>query len=487
MRFLGRAVIGLFLAAVSFGLLTVAGITVFRAYQLRMAGGEAPGQGRERIFAVNVVTVTPATISPVLTVYGEVGARRRLDLRAPAAGRIVELAPGFSDGGEVEAGQLLLRVDPVPFEIALALAENALGEAEAEVADAARALLLARDDLAAAEAQAALREAALARQRELADRGLGTAAERESTELAASTAAQSVLSRRQSLAAAEARVAQAGAARARQEIALGQAERDLADTNLVADFAGSLAAVTAVAGGIVGQNEKLGELIDPTALEVSFRVSTAEFARLIDTQGRLKPAETTVLLDVSGAEILAKGELQRVSAAVGEGMTGRLIYAGMGAAPGFRPGDFVAVQIAEPPLEGVALIPSAAVGRAGTVLALGPDDRLEEIAVRVLRRQGDDVIIKAGALAGRQITAERSALIGAGIKVRALAPEAAAPAPEPAAEFVELTPEKRAELIAFVEGNERMPPEAKARVLAQLREEKVPARVVEGIEKRMGG
>ena len=53
--------------------------------------------------------------------------------------------------------------------------------------------------------------------------------------------------------------------------------------------------------------------------------------------------------------------------------------------------------------------------------------------------------------------------------------------------MVELTPERRAKLVAFIEGNQRMPTEAKERVLGQLRQDKVPAQIVERIESRIGG
>jgi hypothetical protein len=53
--------------------------------------------------------------------------------------------------------------------------------------------------------------------------------------------------------------------------------------------------------------------------------------------------------------------------------------------------------------------------------------------------------------------------------------------------MLELTDERRAKLVAFVEGNTRMPPDAKTRVLAQLAEPQVPAQVVARIESRMGG
>lgn len=54
-------------------------------------------------------------------------------------------------------------------------------------------------------------------------------------------------------------------------------------------------------------------------------------------------------------------------------------------------------------------------------------------------------------------------------------------------EMLELSAERRARLVAFVEANDRMPQEAKARVLAQLAEPQVPAQMVARIESRMGG
>ena len=488
MRFLIRSVTGLFLLSVTLGLLVLAGTTVKSALDERAAREARPAVARERVFAANVVTVTPGRIVPELTAFGSVESRRTLELRAATGGRIVQIFDDFDEGAAVEAGQVLIRIDPADAQTTLDLARTALAEAEAEQAEALRALDLARDDLAFAERQAGLREQALARQKELDGRGLGTAADLESAELAAAAAAQAVLSRHQALAQAEARRDNAAIAVARQGLNVAEAERGLADTVIRAGFAGVLSNVAAIEGGLVSVNEKLAEVIDPDALEVSFRVSTAQYARLIDAAGRLLPTQVSVALDVLGAEIVAEGRLSRVGAAVGEGQTGRLIYAALDAAPGFRPGDFVIVRVAEPELLGVARVPAASIAADGTVLALGPEDRLEEVPVEVLRRQDDDVIIRAAALAGREIVSERSPLLGAGIKVRPLRPAVegqAEAAEEP--EFVDLTPERRAELIAFIEGNAFMPDEAKARVLAQLQQDRVPARVVARIEERMGG
>ncbi|MEY4871537.1 MAG: hypothetical protein RLZZ563_867 [Pseudomonadota bacterium] len=487
MRFFGRTMSGLFLAALTLAILALAVRVIVGAFQDRMADGDGPGPAEERVVSATVLQIEAATIVPEFVAYGEVRAVRTLELRAPQGGRVAELSPGFADGAAVTAGEVLVRLDPAEATAARDLAAAALAEAEAAGREAAGALILARDDLAAAEDQVALRAQALARQRDIEARGAGSAAAVETAALAESSAEQALLSSRAALAGAEARVDQTAIAVQRARISLTEAERALAETVIRAEFTGRLNGVAAVvAGGQVSANERLGEIIDPSALEVTFRLSTAQYARLIDDTGALVPARVTVSLDVAGADIAAEGRVVRTGASGAEAGGGRLVYAALDTTRGLRPGDFVTLRIAEPALNNVAELPAAALDAAGRVLALDPEDRLTEVAVEVLRRQGDRVIVAPGALIGREVVAERSPLIGAGIKVRPVRPgdltEARA---EP--EDVALTDDHRAELIAAVEGNSQMPEDAKARVIEQLQQDRVPVQVIERIEARMGG
>ena len=485
MKFLRRSLVGVFLMSVTVGLITWAGTSVYGALQARLLDEPSQRPARERVFAANVMTVMPETIRPVLSTFGEVRARRTLELRAATGGEIVWLADRFEDGGQVIAGDLLARVDPAEAQSALETAQADFSEAEADVRDAERALGLAGEDVAAAQAQARLRAQALERQRDLLERGVGSAAAVETAELAASSADQSVLSRRQAQASAETRIDQARTALERRRIALARAERELADTEIFAEFSGVLSDVSAVVGGLVSSNERLAELIDPDALEVSFRVSTPQYTRLLTDSGRLVGADITAKIDILGVDLTARGVISRESGAVGAGQTGRLLFARLEDTVGFRPGDFVSVLIEEPPLERVARLPATAVDASGTVLTLGEDDRLGVSTVEVLRRERDDVIVRARGLTGQEIVSERTPLLGAGIRIRPVRPGGAEVAEAP--EMLTLEPERRARLVAFVEGNAFMPDDAKARVLAQLAEELVPAQVVERIESRMGG
>ena len=488
MRFLRRSLVGLFLLSVTIGVIAYAGQTIRMAVQERMSEETRSRPARERVFAVNVIEFAPETITPVLTSFGEVRSRRTLEVRATAGGTIVELADAFEEGGQIEAGQLLLAVDASDAKSTLDVAKTDLAEAEAEQREAVAALDLANEDVQAADEQLSLRSQALDRAQGLFQRKIGTESAVESALLAQASAKQAVLNKRQALAQAQARVDQAATALARREIALAEAERRLAETSLYAEFSGTLSDVTVVKGGLVQNTERVAELVDTTALEVSFRVSTTEYVRLLDDAGKLSAADVTVTLDVLGVDLNATGKISRESAAVGDGQTGRLLFAKIDKPQGFRPGDFVSVKINEPELRFVMSLPAAAVDAAGTVLVLGEEDRLESVAVNVLRRQGDNVLVRSRDLMGRKIVAERSPLLGEGIKVRPLAPSdgTAIPVPEEPA-MVELTEERRAKLVAFVEGNKRMPAEAKQRVLSQLSKPQVPAKVVERIEARMGG
>lgn len=479
MRFLRRSLIGLLLMAVSLGLLGLAAISIGNAMRASL-GEDGPGRPpQERVVAANVTMLTPAPIAPRMTAFGMVEARRTLDLRFKTSGTVVFVADSFRNGLSVKEGDVLVRLDPVPATEALALARAGLTEAQAAADEAAAAVLLAQDDLAAAEAQAALRRQALTRQEDLAARGAGSPQAVETAELAASSADQAVLSRRQALASAKARVDQTAVTVTRAQIALTEAERALAETELRPGLSGRVDGVTLVPGAVVTANEAAGRIIDPLALDVAVRLSTAQFGTLLGADGSLQGG--SVAIKPGGAEARLTGTLDRVGAAVGDGQTGRLIYVAVDPAPGvetlLQPGDFVTVSIDEAALPGAAILPATAVGPNSTLLALGREDRLEEVPVNVLRRQGDDVIIAVGPLAGREVVTERSAFLGDGIRIRPIRPEAA----------VTLTPERRAELVALVEAHPALPEAEKTALLQALQGDTVPAAVIARLEDRMDG
>jgi RND family efflux transporter MFP subunit len=468
MRFFSRSIMGVFLAAVTFALLLAAAQVIVSAAASR-EGGRPGGAAEERVFAANVIRVEPTRILPAMTAYGEVRARRTLQLRSAGGGVVVDMAPGLEEGASVSEGDLLIQLDPADATSTRDLAQAGVAEALAEQAQAMADLAFARDDLTAAERQFGLREQAQARQQDLRDRGLGADAALEEATLALSSAEQGVLSRRQALLQAEARVERAASTLQRAQIALADAERALRDTAIRAPFDGRLTAVNVTLGGLVSPNEVLAEVIDPDDLEVMIRLSATQF-------GYLPPLDTApTLFTASAGGVVSQGVLMREGARVAEGESGRVVFGSLQSSEGLLPGDFVTVQLREPPLADVALLPATAVGADGMVLAVGPDERLAVLPVTLLRRQGDDVIVAPGEAAGREVVAERSPLLGAGIRI---APVRAG--------WVTLSAAQRDALKAAVAALTLSDAE-KADMLGQLDQAQVPQRLIDQLQPPAGG
>lgn len=508
MRFVLRSLIGLACLAGAVGAVGYGWISM----QAAIAARDEPAPRRvatERVFAVEVGRVDIGEAVPVVEAFGEIRSWRTLELRAASGGRLVELADGFRDGARVGEGDLLFRIDPKDFAAGVEDAAAALEEAEADLSEARQSVEAARREREAAETQRDLRQAALDRRAGLLSRGVSTSAEVEDAALALAAAEQAAAGRAQALLTATMRIQRTELSRRRAAIALGEARRDLAETEHRADFPGLLGDVTAVLGGLVSPNERLGVLIDPSALEAVFRVTNAQYARLLDETGALKPIPLTVSLDLDETPLTVAGVLDRASAVIEEGETGRLVYArlDLGAATLLRPGDFVSVRIEEPRLSAVATLPASAVTEGGELLVLDETGRLRAAEVRILRRQADDVIV-AGAPDGARYVKVRAPQLGAGIKVRPLgedpAPDrnsgaggdalAAAAAATPASAqsgaaqemtLVDIGPDMQARLIGFVEASDKMSAEMKVRVLSTLRSGRAPAQMLERIERRM--
>ena len=489
MRFLSRTMIGLFLLAATLAIIILAGGQIYWAMNEAAGGNQRRPGGRERIFAANVDTLTVETVTPLILTYGTVQSWRSMEIRASVGGTLVELSPEFRDGGRVSAGDLVFQVDPAKSRSTLALAENQLLEARAELGAAQAALTLTQAEVELAKTQRVLRVLALEREQNLRDRGIGTDATVETVTLTLSSADQTLLSRQSAVAQVETRISQAEISIQRNQISVEEARRILAETQIIAPFDGVLSDVSAMLGRLVSPNEQMAILIDPAALEVAFRVTNSQFARLVDSDGNLRPALVQVIFDRNDFPFEITTTLARTGAEVGDGQTGRLIYARLTgtAATVLLPGDFLTVLIEEPPIENVSIIPAAAVSSDGGLLIVGDDDRLSEITVTILRQQGDQVIV-TGAPVGQEYVTAWSTQIGEGIQIRPLREDdAPTPASSPSTETMTLTDERRDQLIEFVNGNTRMPDQAKARILAQLSEPEVPVEVVTQLEDRMGG
>ncbi len=98
----------------------------------------------------------------------------KVSVSSDVAGRIVEVA--VRENQPVKAGQLLFRIDPAPYRIALAQAEAAIATARVQVSTLATDSGSAAADISSAKADIALAQATYGRQVELMKQGFTTRA-----------------------------------------------------------------------------------------------------------------------------------------------------------------------------------------------------------------------------------------------------------------------------------------------------------------------
>lgn len=428
MHFIRRILLGLFLLGITLSLLGVGAYFIYDARQQnaeRSTGGFGPAS-RERVFSVAVTTAKGETHTPWVVAFGEVRSTQRLMLRTAQGGRIIATHPNFVEGGRVQEGELIAKIDPTDAQAALLQAEADAADAALERVQAGSSLQLASQEVEAAQEQLRLRETAMERQKNLIERGIGATAALETAELSLSSARQALLTKEQALQAAQARIKQAQTRFDRAQLSLEIAQRNLRETELFAPFDGVLSGINMRNDGRVGVNEALAELIAPQTLEVAVRLSTSQYTRLLNETGALTPLAVDIVLEAGADDFVAHGIVSRDSPQVGQDQTGRLIFVDVkGGASALKVGDFVTVRIYEPELPNAVRVPAVALGRDETVLVVGADDRLEELPVSVLRRVENDVLIDGAGFDGREYVDIRTPALGAGIKIAPLRRDAA--------------------------------------------------------------
>jgi RND family efflux transporter MFP subunit len=95
-----------------------------------------PGDTAQPMPHVQAVAVTLSEVPIDIVAHGNVTSRYELDLASEVTGRVVWVAPEFEPGEIVAAGTVLLRIDPVNYQLALAQARAALATANIALADA---------------------------------------------------------------------------------------------------------------------------------------------------------------------------------------------------------------------------------------------------------------------------------------------------------------------------------------------------------------
>ena len=374
----------------------------------------------ERARAVAAATVRIADVQPSISAYGEVVAERDVELRALVAGPVVAVGKNFVNGGTVRAGDLLVEIDPFEYRAAVTEAEASLAEARAQRAETEAELGAERAGLVEERTQLELAERELERRQDLLAKGTAAQKSVDDALVRRSERARAVAGTERRAAGLRARLARQDAVIARSRVALERAERDLANTRLIAPFDGYLTGVSAALGKRLGVNDRVVRLLDQARLDIRIHLSDGDYGRLVSSAAGLRGRPVEVTWRAGNRNFPFRAVVQRADGEVDAASGGVRVYARIedaGARVPLRPGAFVEVRIPDRVYRGAARLPETALVGGDTVYAV-VEGRLEPRPVALLARVGNDVVVSGGIADGERIATTRFPEIGPGVKVQ---------------------------------------------------------------------
>jgi RND family efflux transporter MFP subunit len=345
---------------------------------------------------VRVFSAETSTVQLTVAARGSVVPRTESDLVAEVAGRIIWVSPSLASGGFLETGEVLIRIDPVDYEIALTRAEAALTRAASE-----------RE----------LARAKLGRQTTLADRGVESSAALEGA-INAEHVAEAMHSD------AEARVQ--------------QARRDLARTEVRSPFAGRVREKHVDVGQFVGRGAPVARIYAVDYAEVRLPIADSELAFVdlpIAYRGGSKAADLPDVLlrsRFAGREHTWRGQIVRTEGELDPKT--RMIHAvarvrdpyGRGDDPDRPPlsvGLFVEAEILGKRVDDVVVIPREALHGGDQVAIVDDEGRLHLRPVEILKRNRETVVLRSGIEAGERICTSPLGISIEGMQVQTILDE----------------------------------------------------------------
>ncbi len=339
---------------------------------------------------VRTTLVKPCRRAVIVRGEGTVRPLRQINLMPQVGGKVVYAAPSLVNGGEFKRDDLLLRIDPVDYRLAVTLAQ-------AKVKDGESILKLAQENSAAALEEWRLHYAGDSR---------------------ANMRPPPLVAKEPQLAAARARLE---ADRANLKKALLGLER----TELSAPFDGRVSQENVDTGQYVSPgmsvatlySTDVAEIMVPLEQEDLFWINVPGF-----TPGRGPGSQTTVRAHIAGGERSWSGEVVRSEGRLDErtrmiNVVIRVKNPYMNKPP-LAVGLFVTVDIEGHTLPNCALIPRSALRQGHVAWVVDNENRLRFRKVDVARVQGEEVLIRSGLKNGETLVISPLKVVTDGMKVR---------------------------------------------------------------------
>jgi multidrug efflux pump subunit AcrA (membrane-fusion protein) len=255
----------------------------------------APVEQVETAWPVSVKTARPENLAPVLLTFGRLESRQVANLNTSISAPVKEIHR--HEGEWVEAGELLIELDATELQLAYEIALANYQRNQAQLKSVRTEQQLAENLVAEYRQLNEITQARLQRVRDLHERGMIADSELDATRQQASEQAILVEEHLARVADFPNRVAQQQANVDESAAYLERARIDLAQTRVVAPFAGRVISTEVTQGDRVTAGTSLVRIADYSGLEIRTSIAAGTAALLRDSISRGQVVTATSELD----------------------------------------------------------------------------------------------------------------------------------------------------------------------------------------------
>jgi len=391
----------------------------------------------ELITYVRTIPALKTTITPTVIGYGTVQPSRTWEGIAEVSGKIIMMHPELKDGNVLKAGELLLKIDPVDYQLAIAQAEANVQSIDAQLEELLVREKNSKNSLAIERRVLAVAQKELNRLKTLKKKGSISQSNVDQQQRSVLTQSQSVQQRKNELTLlpAETKVLQAKKAVAKAELAT--ARRKLAQTEIYLPFTARIAAVNIEKDQFAKQGNALITVDSIDKAEVTAQIAMGQMRNLLQGVNNLQLSlnlekmrhslslQAKVILNVGDKRITWKGKFLRTSNTIDTqtrtigvvvGIDNPYKQAQVGVRPPLTKNTFVSVELTGKPSEQYIVIPRVAI-HDHYVYSVDAEQRLQIRPVEIAFTQDDFAIIKSGLEEGEQVLVSRISPAISGMKL----------------------------------------------------------------------
>ncbi len=382
-------------------------------------------QVAEKATMVRVLKVPQTEVTPRILATGSVQPGQTWNAVAQVSGKIVELHPLLKKGEFISQGELLLKIDPADYELAITQAETSMESARIQMTqidvqekNSKASLVIERQALKLAEAD-------LKRKQRLLAKNTVSHSDYDKDKRALLGQKQSVQSLLNSISLYPVQRQELQAQLAKLEAQLAAAKLSLERTSISMPFAGRISEVSVEYQQLV--NDRLGNMLVVDGIdkaEIAVQVPMRRLAGLIRKGGMFNIMEldkqnigerldlsANVILELGQQQVIWDAKVMRLSneldprtRTVGVIVEVDQPYANV--EPGRRPplvkGMFVNVELSGSSIADSMVVPLSAVHE-NHVYVVGADQRLQRRAIKTGLVGADYVVIRDGLKPGEQL------------------------------------------------------------------------------------